>query len=338
MQVIAVSPSRAQVEALAAGSAEAQSKFLEGVGIVTTQVEHLENVLDRESAELLSCALQHQRYKEGRLTDPYFTEEQWKAVVAGRSALLHDAEELVTRILGSSGQVLQNPDKRREWLGRKRKVPLCDCKAHKCDNDEFFTDVLGELVKLQAPLNDNSGTRFANVLLSHILKVANLTRVKFHGTRGGALGPVQYILHLPSGAEYVYRGRPDYMVCQRITREERQLGRQFEETVRAIGEVQSPRGTSTKVKNLAFAQAGIYTLRHLTNTMALRKLATVVLYKDFTAHVALATICREEGETDLVGDVTYKLVQSINPFVLRNQEDLALFASVFIAALKTTLY
>ena len=72
--------------------------------------------------------------------------------------------------------------------------------------------------------------------------------------------------------------------------------------------------------------------------MALRKLPTVVLYKDFTAHVALATICREEGETDLVGDVTYKLVQSINPFDLRNQEDLALFASVFIAALKTTLY
>ena len=198
MQVIAVSPSRAQVEALAAGSAEAQSKFLEGVGIVTTQVEHLENVLDRESAELLSCALQHQRYKEGRLTDPYFTEEQWKAVVAGRSALLDDAEELVDGILGSSGQVLQNPDKRREWLGRKRKVPLCDCKAHKCDNDEFFTDVLGELVKLQAPLNDNSGTRFANVLLSHILKVATLTRVQFHGTRGGALGPVQYILRLPS--------------------------------------------------------------------------------------------------------------------------------------------
>ena len=152
---------------VAAGSAEAQSKFLEGVGIVTTQVEHLENVLDRESAELLSCALQHQRYNEGRLTDPYFTEEQWKAVVAGRSALLHDAEELVTRILCSSGQVLQNPDKRREWLGRKRKVPLCDCKAHKCDNDEFFTDVLGELVKLQAPLNDNSGTRFANVVCCH---------------------------------------------------------------------------------------------------------------------------------------------------------------------------
>ena len=78
MQVIAVSPSRAQVEALAAGSAEAQSKFLEGVGIVTTQVEHLENVLDRESAELLSCALQHQRYNEGRLTDPYFMRNSGK--------------------------------------------------------------------------------------------------------------------------------------------------------------------------------------------------------------------------------------------------------------------
>ena len=34
----------------------------------------------------------------------------------------------------------------------------------------------------------------------------------------------------------------------------------MEERVRGIGEVQSPQGSSSAVKNRAFAQAGIYTL------------------------------------------------------------------------------
>jgi hypothetical protein len=73
-----------------------------------------------------------------------------------------------------------------------------------------------------------------------------------------------------------------------------------EETVRAVGEVQSPPGTSTTAKNRAFAQAGIYTLGHFSNTTHVSKLATVVLYKDLTAHVALASIRRAEGGTDII--------------------------------------
>ena len=57
-----------------------------------------------------------------------------------------------------------------------------------------------------------------------------------------------------------------------------------------------------------------------------------------TAHIALATLRRAEGAAELVGDATYKLVHSINPFNLRIPEDLGLFASLFIATLKTMLY
>ena len=95
---------------------------------------------------------------------------------------------------------------------------------------------------------------------------------------------------------------------------------------------------SSEVKNRTFAQAGIYTLGHFRNTTTLHKLATIVLYKDITTHVALATITRAVGKTDVVGGVTYKLVHSVNSFDLRNTSDLMLFASVFIATLKSTLF
>lgn len=65
--------------------------------------------------------------------------------------------------------------------------------------------------------------------------------------------------------------------------------------------------------------------------------ATVVLYKDLTVHVALATITRG-GIGNTVGDVTYKPVHSIYPFNLKDSSDTGLFASVFIAILKSTIF
>ncbi|CAI8036415.1 hypothetical protein GBAR_LOCUS20400 [Geodia barretti] len=153
-------------------------------------------------------------------------------------------------------------DKGKEWLESKGEVPLCACKAHKCEDPDLFTDVLGELIPLQPPLNDDTGTMFANTVLMHIIKAANLRRLTVHSTRGGTVGSVQYILRLPSGTEYIYRGRPDFLIYQRLSQEERALGSEFgmEERVRGIGEGQSPQGSSSAVKNRAFAQAGIYTL------------------------------------------------------------------------------
>ena len=286
------------------------------------------------STQRLSCALTHKRVYDRNLTDPYFTEEQWQSVL---DALLDDATDIVGEVVAIVENVSTIREKGKNWLERKGNIPLCTCKAHKCQDPDFYTDVLGALVTIQPPLNDDTGSLFANVLLTHILKAANLRRLTIHGSKGGTVGSVRYILRLPSGTEYVYRGWPDFLVCQHFSLEERtQLS--AEETVRGVGEIQSPRGTSTEVKNRAFAQAGIYTLGYFCNTMVMQKLTTVVLYKDMTAHVALATIDRSKGEAELVGDVTYKVVYSFNPFNLQKQEDLALFASVFIATLKTTLY
>lgn len=91
------------------------------------------------------------------------------------------------------------------------------------------------------------------------------------------------------------------------------------------------------IKNRAFSQAGIYTLGYFLKTKS-NKLATIILYKDLSAHVALATIQRSEEKGDSVGNVSYKLVYSLHPFNLQNGEDLKLFSSVFIATLKYTLY
>ena len=149
------------------------------------------------------------------------------------------------------------------------------------------------------------------------------------------MGTVKYVLRLPSGAELLFSGWPDFLIHQMFTNEERQLGTRTgeEEAVRGIG---APRGTSPEVKDRAFSQAGIYTLGHFANTPFLHKLATVVLYKDFTAHVALATIDRPQ-EGDEVGNVSYKMVHSLNVFNLLQREGLSLFCSVFIATVKTTL-
>ena len=54
------SPLPKEYEPLAASSPEAQAKFLEGVGIITTEVEPLEEVLDTDTAhtnELYSCCI-----------------------------------------------------------------------------------------------------------------------------------------------------------------------------------------------------------------------------------------------------------------------------------------
>ena len=394
LQVLTLpSPLPKEYEPLAASSPEAQAKFLEGVGIITTEVEPLEEVLDTDTAQLLSCALQHRRIKDSsvHLTDPYFVEEEWRNVLEEKKSTLIqgvrarvsqpsiynslpvcsirtfrtylkenrqelyiegwptltltpsivDAADIIWELatVENVSAVPAVREKGKEWLERQGEVPLCACIAHTCKDPDIFTDVLGELITIQPPLNDDTGTMFANILSVHILKVANLRRLAVHGARGGTVGSVQYILRLPSGTEYVYRGRPDFLIYQRFSQEERALGSEFspEERVRGIREVQSPPGTSTVVKNRTFAQAGIYTLGYFRNAAAVNKIATVVVYKDMTAHVALATLRRGEG-AELVGDATYKLVHSINPFNLRIPEDLGLFASIFIATLKTTMF
>ena len=331
------------LETLAASTTFAQKRFLEGVGVLCADEGwELEQILDVGTAQLLSCALQHRKIQERifGVTDPYFTDEQKVAVIDRRcSTLIADATDVIEGVVTSSKELSASRESGQEWLQRRREIPLCKCVAHTCPDVEFYTDVLGVLITMEPPLNDDSGTIFANLILTYILKAANWNRIKVHGTRGGMIGLVEYILQLPSGVEYMYRGRPNYLLYQRFTQEERGLGldMRVEESVRGIGEVQSQRGTSTNVKNQAFAQAGIYTLGYFTNVVTRNKLVTVIIYKDMMSHVAFATFKRENESGDILGEVSYKLAHSLNPFDLRNADDLQVFASVFIAALKSAM-
>ena len=54
-----------------------------------------------------------------------------------------------------------------------------------------------------------------------------------------------------------------------------------------------------------------------------------MLYKDISAHVALVTICRDRVD---IRNVIYKPVHSMNPFHLKNPEDMPMFV------LKATLF
>ena len=98
-----------------------------------------------------------------------------------------------------------------------------------------------------------------------------------------------------------------------------------EETVRGVGEVQSPPGCTPKAKNRALAQSGIYAFGMFARTVGTSKLATVVLYKDITANIALASMERVKDAGDEMGEVVFKFIGSPNPFNLRLAEDLRLF-------------
>ena len=183
----------------------------------------------------------------------------------------------------------------------------------------------------------------AGWLLPYLLKAASLKNVEFLGTRVGYKAAIQYMLRLPSGEESIFTGWPDFQLAQTFSFIERRLQKPVgpEDRVRAVGEIQSPKGYSAESKTRAFAQAGIYTVGQFTNTTTLNKLAAIVLYKDMSAHVAIAKLNRQQSDVDTkmetVGEVTFKLVNSVNSFHLQNPQDLAKFASVFVTTLKTTL-
>ena len=127
LQILSVTRPLALGEYLAACSLDAQQTFLEGVGMVTTQVEPLEEVLDSEVAEMLSCALRHKRIDNPNLTDPYFTEEQWHNVQSKAHTLLDDAEELVEELLVRSAEQETGTQQKGERMvsKKKRTTPVC---------------------------------------------------------------------------------------------------------------------------------------------------------------------------------------------------------------------
>ena len=118
--------------------------------------------------------------------------------------------------------------------------------------------------------------------------------MKMEATKSGTSCLVKYILQLPSGDTSMYTGWPDFQMLQCFSRMEERLGRHkmCKQRVRGIGEVQSPPGVGEEAKDAALAQASIYTVEQFAKMRCATKgrILTVILYKNITAHIAIATV------------------------------------------------
>ena len=81
---------------------------------------------------------------------------------------------------------VQAMETEQQWLAQQQS-PLCQCKAHSCQ-DAVMYEALSSLAIIQLPLNDDTGSQMANVLLPYtcIMKAAGLN-LSIHGTGRGQL-------------------------------------------------------------------------------------------------------------------------------------------------------
>ena len=328
-------------EALAAGSSTSQMMFLKAVGMVSADVvTETDPVLSDSDAIILSCAMRHEMIRDGGLTDPYFTKEEWAKVQEKRKTLLKDARVIFEDMRDNGGDGKADAV---EWLTRAdEEPPLCGCIAHSSSD---LYDFIAPLFEISSPLTDDSGNRLGATLLSFILKAAKLQhKLKFETVKAGSRSTVNYILQFPSGETSMFTGWADFEILECFSFYERRMRNSRllrEHRVRGIGEIQSPQGTSADAKTAALAQAGIYSVGHFAKfdrDEVKRTVATILLYKDMTAHVALAKIDPSKVTSDeALGEISYKLCNSVHPYKLYNPEGLASFASTFIGALKEAM-
>lgn len=333
-------------ESMAASSSESQQIFLQAMGLIAPEVIHYDPVLSEKTAAIISSALNHIMIKEEDLNDPFFTPEEWEKVQRNRKVLLDallkercDSQqysvESVEGVEGGEGGE-QNVD---DIIQKYMETCQCECAAH---NDEELFVVTSDLFEIVAPLNDDSGNTLASCILPVILKSAAMKNIKFSTTKAGSCDTVNYILQFPSGQVSMFTGWPDFTMIQHYSRVERRLGTDFFKTskIRGVGEIQSP-GASLETRMATVAQAGIYTIGQFSKLRRMtkkRKLASIILFKDITAQVALATIDPSLATIeDSIGGVTYKIVDSLHGYKLYDPIELSKFASVFIATLKDTL-
>lgn len=96
-----------------------------------------------------------------------------------------------------------------------------------------------------------------------------------------------------------------------------------EERIRGIGEVQSP-GDSVQAKNAAL---GIYTVGQFPKAST-KKMIAVILHKYLSAHIPLASLDPTKSVSkDSIGEIDYKLVDSVHGYQLNMADDLSCFVS-----------
>ena len=196
---------------------------------------------------------------DDKLTDPYFTPEEWDSVLQKQKQNLSIAKELLLREDISV-------EERREWVEKEENSILCNCIVHSHD-DKYRK--LARLIEVTSPLTDDSGFRVMESLI--IDKAGMGDNMVFESVRSGANSSVCYILQLPSGETSMYTGWPDFRAAQTF---ERRLGRNIlrrEETTRAVGEIQSPQGMSQEVKMDSLAQSGINAIGQFARLRGIRK-------------------------------------------------------------------
>ena len=109
-------------------------------------------------------------------------------------------------------------------------------------------------------------------------------------------------------------------MLQHYSRAERRLGKDVFKhcRVRGVGEIQSPPGSSFDVKMATVAQAGIYTVGQFAKHKKIvkkKKLASIILFKDLTAQIALATLDPAlANKENSIGGVMYQIVDSLHGY------------------------
>lgn len=101
-----------------------------------------------------------------------------------------------------------------------------------------------------------------------------------------------------------------------------------QERVRATGDVQSPPSASA-----AYAQAGICTVGQLAN----RRNSNNDNYHNLQGLDCLARLDPLLHQTNSVGAITYKVVDSLHGYDLKDPREMSRFAIVLVATLKETM-
>jgi hypothetical protein len=310
---------------LAAGSSEAQEKFLQFMGLTKTSIVIQEdNVFEEWEAQVIATALNHVEMLQDFEGDPYFTPEEWRKHQEKISGILDGLYEVavVTDSLSVDSQLAT------EY--RDCKIPRCTCIAHQSELEAAW-----KLIDIPNRLTDDWGSKLAHGLLPEIFKRGNVNGMQLdvEDCKQGGMYAVNYILQLPSGESTQFTGWPDFTISRRyMPCAERRITLAYNRRARTlgVGEVESP---VTKDKTKAFAQAGLYGVGQLANSSR-QKMAVVILYKDKSAQVAVASTHLPSIPLQLsVGDVKYQFVSRADSMSLKDPDDLQEFARILVSTM-----
>ena len=322
-------------EGVGVSKEQAQEKFLEFVGILEGNYKFTEDILSDSDANLFSTALSHMYYSEEQSDDKHYTREEHARITNGRTAICDNLVAVVSQSLMAG----EFPQIRVAALVEQYKSfdVLCQCQAHKVfRRGREESDYLAKLIATDEPLNDHWGVELAQSLLPLILSRGAMVGMSVQPCHAGSPYHVNFILQTPSKTYFHFTGRPDFTV------NEKSVNYVLRYTARAVGETQSPPdlktpGRTNEAKTRALAQAGVYAVGQLSNgprPATLKSMPAIILFKDKTAQVAIASVDPSKANVDSFGVVSFKFVDSVYPLDLRDPVQLQKFARQFCGCLK----